>query len=86
MDPEIGGDLLDRHTVITAANNPDDVVTELSGVGLGHRNILPAGPSGASQLRCDLFVQHTRMARWIEEAGFALPPNPESTGTRPQIR
>jgi hypothetical protein len=31
VNPEIGGDLLDRHPVITVAGDPDDVVADLSG-------------------------------------------------------
>lgn len=47
MNPKIGRDLLDRHTIITVASHLDDIVTELSGVGLGQSNILPTGPNGA---------------------------------------
>ena len=35
VHPEIGGDLLDRHPVITVASDPHDVVAELLGYGLG---------------------------------------------------
>jgi hypothetical protein len=52
VDTEIGGDLLDRHTVVAVASDPNDVVTQLSGIGPGHNDILPAHPSWASQLRC----------------------------------
>jgi hypothetical protein len=31
MNPEIGGDLLDRHPAITVTGDPHDVVTELTG-------------------------------------------------------
>jgi hypothetical protein len=41
VDTEIGRDLLDRHTVVAVARNPDDVVTELTGVRPGHNDILP---------------------------------------------
>jgi hypothetical protein len=44
MDPEIGGDLLEGHPVVAFAGHPNDIVTELAGIGLGHVNILPAGP------------------------------------------
>ncbi|BCP08047.1 hypothetical protein MINTM020_01450 [Mycobacterium paraintracellulare] len=60
MDTEIGGDLLDRHPVITVAGHTHDIVAELTGVGPGHTDILPARPSRASQLRCHLFVQQTQ--------------------------
>ncbi|BDE14803.1 hypothetical protein MKCMC460_36630 [Mycobacterium sp. 20KCMC460] len=59
MHSEIGGDLLDRYTVIAVASDPDDVVAELAGVGPCHGDILPARPCWASQLRCHLFVQQT---------------------------
>jgi hypothetical protein len=32
VDTEIGGDLLDRHTVITVAGDPHDIVAELAGI------------------------------------------------------
>jgi hypothetical protein len=63
VDTEIGGDLLDRHTVVAVASDPDDVVTELSGIRPGHNDILPAHPSWASQLRCHLFVQQPLTVR-----------------------
>ena len=56
----ISGDLLDRHTVIVVTSHPHNIVTELSGVRPGHKDILPAHPSRASQLRCHLFVQQTQ--------------------------
>lgn len=59
MDPEIGSDLLDRHTGFAVARDADHVVAELLRVGPGHKNILPACPRRASQLRCHLFVQQT---------------------------
>ncbi|MDM3904081.1 hypothetical protein QRK81_24190, partial [Mycobacteroides abscessus] len=43
------------------ASDPHDVVAELSGVRPGHKDILPAHPSRASQLRCHLFVQQTQV-------------------------
>src|SRR3954468_4841452 len=46
MHAEIGGDLLDRHTVIAIAGDPYDVVAELAGVGPRHKDILPAHPPG----------------------------------------
>lgn len=52
-----------RHTIIAVASNPHDVVAELAGVGPGHKDIHPAHPPGASQLRCHLFVQQTQF-RW----------------------
>jgi hypothetical protein len=42
MDPEIGGDLLEHHTVLANTGDPDNIVTELSGIGPGHSDILPA--------------------------------------------
>jgi hypothetical protein len=41
------------------ATDSHDVVAKLAGIGLGHRDILPAHPNGASQLRCHLFVHQT---------------------------
>jgi hypothetical protein len=32
VNPEIGGNLLDRHTVITVAGDPHDIVAELAGM------------------------------------------------------
>ena len=47
MHPEIGCDLLDRrHTIVAAASNPHDIVTELLRIRLGHNNILPGPPHG----------------------------------------
>ncbi|GCA98003.1 hypothetical protein NCCNTM_16380 [Mycolicibacterium sp. NCC-Tsukiji] len=62
MDTKIGGDLLDRHTIAAVAGDPDDIVAELAGVRPRHKDILPAHPSRASQLRCHLVVQQTRSA------------------------
>lgn len=36
VDAEISGDLTDRGVLIPVLREPDDIVTELSGVGLGH--------------------------------------------------
>ena len=44
--PKSVGDLLERHTGIAVAGDPDDVVTELTGIRLGHSDILPARPTG----------------------------------------
>jgi len=43
---EVLGDLLDGHTGVTAAGDPHDVVTELSGIGLCRGGILPASLNG----------------------------------------
>src|SRR3954447_23719164 len=59
MNTKIGGDLLDGHTVIAVTGDADDIIAELTGVGPGHTDILPAHPSRASQLRCHLIVQQT---------------------------
>src|SRR4029078_9652430 len=61
MHPEIGGDLLDRHTLFAVASDPHNVVAELLGIGPCHGDILPARPPWASDLRCHLSVQQTRM-------------------------
>jgi hypothetical protein len=37
VDTEIGGDLLDRPTVVAVSGNPHEVVTELEAVRLGAR-------------------------------------------------
>ncbi len=34
MNTEVGGDLLDRHTVVAVAGHADDIVTELTGASL----------------------------------------------------
>jgi hypothetical protein len=60
--PEVGSDLLDRHTVIAVAGHADDIVAKVKGVRPGHKDILPACPPWASQLRCHLFVQQTLRA------------------------
>ena len=62
VNPEIGGDLLDGHTVIAVASDPHDVVAELTGIGPCHEDNFSACPRWASQLRCHLFVQQTRHA------------------------
>src|SRR4051812_9874603 len=59
MNTKIGGALLDGHTVIAVTGDADDIIAELTGVGPGHTDILPAHPSPASQLRCHLIVQQT---------------------------
>jgi hypothetical protein len=41
-DTEVNGDLLERDTALAAASNRDDVLAELSGIGTGHDDILPA--------------------------------------------
>jgi hypothetical protein len=56
--PEVG-DLLKGDVVITVTSDPNDIVTELSRIGLGHVDVLPAHPSGASKLRCHLFMAQT---------------------------
>lgn len=45
MDPEVPRDLLDRHTRTSITSDPDDVLTELFGEGLGHSDILSARPA-----------------------------------------
>src|SRR5690606_37616659 len=42
MDPEVLGDLRQRHTGTTVPGDPHDVLTKLTGIGPGHSNILPA--------------------------------------------
>lgn len=42
MNPEVAGDLRQRHTRTTVPGDPHNVLTELSGIGLGHCNIFPA--------------------------------------------
>jgi hypothetical protein len=61
VDPEISGDLLEGHAIVTVAGDPHDVVTELAWIRPGHNDILPAHPPWASQLRCHLFTQQTRV-------------------------
>src|SRR5699024_7041310 len=56
VDTEVGGDLLESHTVFTVLSDADNVVAELLGIGLGHNNILPGRPGRASQIRCHLLV------------------------------
>ena len=59
MDTEVLRDLLDRHSGIAILSDANDVVTELTRVGLGHSNILPGSPRRASQIRCHLLVQQS---------------------------
>jgi hypothetical protein len=68
MHTEISRDLLDRDAVISIACDPNNVVTELTGIRPGHNDILPAHPTGASQLRCHLFVQQTLSEHWEQIA------------------
>jgi putative transposase len=56
VDTEVFRDLLDRHARLAASRDPHDVLTELSGIGLGHSDILPACTS-ASDLRCHRSLQ-----------------------------
>src|SRR5699024_3090116 len=60
VDTEVGGDLLESHTVFTVLSDADNVVAELLGIGLGHNNILPGRPGRASQIRCHLLVHQPR--------------------------
>ena len=46
VDPEVLGDLLNRHARFTVTSDPHDIVAELTGIGLGHSNILPARRHG----------------------------------------
>ena len=46
VDPEVVGDLLDRHAGLAVTGDPHDIVAELPGVGLGHSDILPAHHHG----------------------------------------
>lgn len=46
MHPEIGGKLLQRRPGRAITGDPDDVLTELTRIGLGHSDILPTCPSG----------------------------------------
>ncbi|WP_170212833.1 hypothetical protein [Catellatospora citrea] len=50
MDTEVLGDLLDRHADVTGLHDPHDVVRELTGVGLGHSDILFPPAHRASHL------------------------------------
>src|SRR5699024_3711130 len=86
MDTEVGGDLLESHTVFTGLGDADNVVAELLGVGLGHSNILPGRPGRASQIRCHLLVHQPPCTRWAPgcRAACLLPPRasaPESSST-----
>jgi hypothetical protein len=47
MDPEILGDRLERRSRTALTGNPHDVVPELTGIGLGHDDILPGPPKQA---------------------------------------
>ncbi|GHJ08766.1 hypothetical protein TPA0907_31330 [Micromonospora humidisoli] len=46
MDSEVLRDLLDGHARVTVTGHPHDVIAELTRVGLGHSNILPAHRQG----------------------------------------
>jgi hypothetical protein len=50
MHPEISGDLLECHPVLTTAGDPHDIVAELLGIGPCHSDILSAHPTWASEL------------------------------------
>lgn len=56
-----GGDPLDCHAGLTVLRDAHHVVAELLRIGLGHDGILPGPPSQASQIRCHLSVQQTRI-------------------------
>lgn len=59
LDTEVAGDRLDRHTILTVASDPHDVLAELPRIRPGHGDILPARPTRAIDLRCHLSVQQT---------------------------
>lgn len=74
MHPEIGGDLLDRHTVVAAAGDPDNIVTELLRIRPCHGDILPARPRWASDLGCHLFVQQTGVSVNLNAQSIGIVP------------
>lgn len=47
-DPEIRSDLPQRNSRLTTRGNRDNVLPELSGIGIGHDDILPAVPPGTT--------------------------------------
>ncbi|WP_228808925.1 hypothetical protein, partial [Nocardia farcinica] len=57
------------------ASHPDDIVTELAGIRLGHSDILPAHPK-ASHIRCHLPLQQPPACTQVDHTltvGEALP-------------
>ena len=44
-DAEVGRDLFDGDAALTTSGDRDDVLAELSGIGTGHDDILPASAS-----------------------------------------
>lgn len=44
-DSEVGGDLLDGDAALATPGDRDDIFAELSGIGTGHDDILPANAS-----------------------------------------
>lgn len=46
VDTEVLGDPLQRHPVLTAVGNPNNILAELPRVGLRHIGTLPADPTG----------------------------------------
>src|SRR5690606_7231400 len=46
VNTEVRGDLRQSHTRLAVTRDPDDVLTELTGIRLGHNNILPRPPLG----------------------------------------
>lgn len=85
---EIRGDLLDRHTVIAVASYPYDVVAELTRVTPGHKDVLPACPHWASQLRYHLSVQQTQCrsrARCMKKDNGILKMMQQQSSWRPLV-
>ena len=64
MNTEVLRDLRERDLRITLLRDTNHVVTELLGKRLGHDDILPGQPSGASHLRCHLSVQQSQPPDW----------------------
>ncbi|MBB5874641.1 hypothetical protein F4553_008075 [Allocatelliglobosispora scoriae] len=74
MHAEVIGDLLNRHAGITVLRDPHDIVTELTGVGLGHSDILPACPQGKPSRMSPIGAADPSGAASAHEvAGLSLP-------------
>src|SRR5699024_6197194 len=82
MDTEVGGNLLERHTVFTILSDANNVVAELLGVGLGHNNILPGQPRRASQIRCHLLAHQPPLLVY----GLSGIASPSAHATDPDAR
>ncbi len=69
MNPEIGGNLLERHTVIAITGDPHNVVTELTGIRPSHSDILPAAHQGQAISGVTYSCSRPSYNGWTSSAG-----------------